>query len=236
MSSRLPVTLAYEDADERERLKRCLGKLNCKVSAQASLDDDYLLKNLASPGLLVVHFSLWRRDEWTFCGINSQSQKSQSALVILGNEQLFNAVSQGHCQADEYIRTPADETEFIARIGGVLQKLATGNSEKTACLRFADISFDIGKLEISSASGTTSILTAAEAKLLLRFLRSPNRVLTREQLMQANCADDESFERSVDVLVSRLRKKLESNNEAPRLIRTIYGIGYLFSADVKEFD
>ena len=84
-----------------------------------------------------------------------------------------------------------------------------------------------------AGDGRQESLTAAEASLLIALLKSPKRVLSREQLQGAALdRDDFAFDRSIDVRISRIRKKIETDPKAPRLIKTVYGAGYLFTAEV----
>jgi len=100
-------------------------------------------------------------------------------------------------------------------------------------VRFGAWTFDVGNLTLTHDDGHTEGLTAAEANLLLMFVKSPNRVLSREQL-QSDQDDGEDFpyERSIDVRISRLRKKIEVDPRKPQLIKTVYGAGYVLAKEV----
>jgi DNA-binding winged helix-turn-helix (wHTH) protein len=96
--------------------------------------------------------------------------------------------------------------------------------------RFDNFTFDLGSRTLSDASGNEVPLWRSEFALLAAFLRAPGRVLSREQLLDAvSGRRAEPFDRSIDVLVGRLRRKIELDAKAPRLIKTVPGVGYKFA-------
>lgn len=140
--------------------------------------------------------------------------------------------------ADDYLSKPFGTRELIARIGAVLRRRATPASDDGAATS-GDIVFDGWRLstarrELRSPSGAIVDLTGAEFDLLNVFLGQPQRVIGRERLIEMSrtrLAD--SSDRSVDVLVSRLRRKL-STSGGPAPIKTVRGVGYMFSAEVSR--
>ena len=125
----------------------------------------------------------------------------------------------------------------MARVNSVIRR-----REQLACAqrgadnrraRFGEWVFDPGNLSLTADDGHQECLTAAEAGLLTALLKSPKRVLSREQLQGADSErDDFPYDRSIDVRISRIRKKIERDVRSPRLIKTVYGAGYLFTAEV----
>jgi DNA-binding response OmpR family regulator len=89
--------------------------------------------------------------------------------------------------------------------------------------------FHVSTLTLAHEQGHCEVLSAAEAGLLITLLRAPRQILSREQLMQDR---DAAFDRCIDVRMSRIRKKLEADPKNPRLIKTVYGIGYMLTTDV----
>ena len=96
---------------------------------------------------------------------------------------------------------------------------------------FSGWRFETGRHLLIAPDGQEVSVSAAEAGMLQALLKSPNRILTREQLIGER--DLDPYDRSVDVRVSRLRRKLEDDPQNPRLIKTVYGAGYLFCSDVR---
>ncbi|WP_324741054.1 response regulator transcription factor [Tsuneonella sp. CC-YZS046] len=140
--------------------------------------------------------------------------------------------------ADDYLGKPFSTRELIARIGAVLRRhggQGIGEARReTGELRFQGWKFSTARRELHSPSGAIVDLTGAEFDLLNVFLGQPQRVIGRERLIELSrtrLAD--SSDRSVDVLVSRLRRKLSTaGGKAP--IKTVRGIGYMFSAEVSR--
>jgi len=158
-------------------------------------------------------------------------------LILTGAEDLFGRALAGELRCADYIKKPFCGAELAVRVRVVscrLQADLVASCDQRAYIaRFGDWTFDPARLELIHDDGRTERLTTAEAGLLKLFLRSPHRILAREQLLQGDPYDAGSFERSVDVLVSRLRKKLERDIREPSLISTVYGAGYQLSADVR---
>jgi two-component system OmpR family response regulator len=100
-------------------------------------------------------------------------------------------------------------------------------------LAFDGWRLDVARRELRSSNNTLMILSGAEFDLLLAFAEHPQRVLARDQLLDlARGASHDAFDRSIDVLVSRLRRKLEVDNKSPAVIRTIRSGGYIFTSKV----
>ncbi len=140
--------------------------------------------------------------------------------------------------ADDYLAKPFNPRELVARVRSVLRRAGARRidpSERSSA-QFAGYSYDRGSMILASATAPDVMLGAADARLLEAFLAAPNRVLTREFLLQQIGAED-VLDRAVDVAVSRLRKKLSKEQDGAEaggsLIRTVYGAGYMFTAKVK---
>jgi two-component system OmpR family response regulator len=141
--------------------------------------------------------------------------------------------------ADDYICKPFDPRELIARIRSVLRRSnalpADTRRQGRGVYAFEDWSLDVVKRVLTSPTGALVDLTTGEFDLLQAFLEHPQRVLTREQLLDiARGRSSVLFDRSIDVQVSRLRRKIEKDPQRPLLIKTVRGGGYLFTAEVSD--
>ncbi len=140
--------------------------------------------------------------------------------------------------ADDYLSKPFAVRELLARIRSVLRRtrmLPPGMqvTETAPMIRFGDWRLDTTARHLLDAEGTMVALSGAEYRLLRVFLDHPQRVLTRDQLLnltQGRQADP--FDRSIDLLVSRLRQRLQDVAREPRYIKTLRSEGYVFSANV----
>ena len=141
--------------------------------------------------------------------------------------------------ADDYITKPFGLRELVARIRAVLRRREAGqaavqrDSERRRC-RFGVWQLDRRSRRLSDSSGTQVVLTKGEYALLIAFLDAPQRPLSREHLLQATRIHEDVFDRSIDVQVLRLRRKLETDPNAPRVILTERGVGYVFALPVEQ--
>lgn len=185
-----------------------------------------------SPPLAVIDLGLPDRD-----GMEVVRELRQTAdcgvLILSGRDILSDRVLGLELGADDYVVKPFEPRELVARIRSILRRRAHaapgGQARRVAV--FAEWRYDPASLTLISAAGGEEILGAAEARLLLCFLEKPKRVLSREQL--AGSSDLAPFDRSIDVRVSRLRKRLNDDTQAPQLIKTVYGAGYVLPLSVR---
>ncbi len=143
--------------------------------------------------------------------------------------------------ADDYVPKPFNPRELLARIRAVLRRtakaIAVGPPQGVPheVLVFAGWSLDLTVRELRDAAGQHVELTGAEFDLLAALASAPQRVLSREQLLDRTRGHGaEVFDRSIDVLILRLRRKIEDNPKNPRLIRTERSVGYVFTAPVER--
>jgi two-component system OmpR family response regulator len=134
--------------------------------------------------------------------------------------------------ADDYLAKPCNPRELLARLRAVLRRRreADADASPSASYTFAGAHLDVSRRRLKGANGVAMCLTAGELSLLLAFVTQPNRILTREALLEhAHGADADVFDRAVDVQISRLRRKLHACVDR-ELITTYRGAGYLFNA------
>ncbi len=139
--------------------------------------------------------------------------------------------------ADDYVLKPFDPRELLARVRAVLRRSSEAQAaprrESRHIYRFAGWTLDSARHRLMAPEDVLVELTSAEFNLLLAFVRSARRVLTREQLIDLSGGETGySYDRSVDILISRLRRKMEEDPRAPKLIRTVRNGGYEFVAEV----
>lgn len=142
--------------------------------------------------------------------------------------------------ADDYLVKPFDARELLARVKAVLRRTtqagaAVTRSETRPVLSFAGWRLDIARRELRSADNTLIILSSSEFDLLLVFAEHAQRVLTRDQLLDLTRGSaHEVYDRSIDVQVGRLRRKLDTDAQTPSVIRTVRGGGYMFTPAVRR--
>jgi two-component system, OmpR family, response regulator len=143
--------------------------------------------------------------------------------------------------ADDYLTKPFNLRELMARVRAVLRRAEADRAppppdSKGTRYRFAGWELNLRTRRLTSPAGAPVGLTIGEFGLLTAFLRSPQQVLSREQLLAAtHLHDEEVYDRSIDVQILRLRRKLEADPSTPALIKTERGAGYVFAAPVQAF-
>lgn len=155
-------------------------------------------------------------------------------LILTGRGYTADRVMGLELGADDYVVKPFEPRELIARIRSILRRCEKHSEQVSATAHkiaeFSGWRFDSGTNALFSPCAEEFSLSTAEAQLLRLFLERPNRILTREQLLGER--DVSPFDRSIDVRISRLRRKIESDPHNPKVIKTVYGAGYLFSTTV----
>ena len=137
--------------------------------------------------------------------------------------------------ADDYLPKPFNPRELLARVKAVLRRghTLTPPPEAPVSLRFAGWTLDTAARQLTGKDGVVVPLSAGEYRLLRVFLEHPNRVLTRDQLLDLTRGREAMpFDRSIDMQVGRLRRRLNDTSPDPALIKTVRGEGYLFAASV----
>ena len=156
-------------------------------------------------------------------------------LIVTGRSDVSDRVVGLELGADDYITKPFEPRELVARVRSVIRRRdgagreQAGGGQQVEVAVFAGWRFAPATNMLIAASGERSAISAAEAELLNAFLRSPNRILQRDTLIGRELLPSD---RSIDVRVSRLRRKLENDPQHPDLIKTVYGAGYLFLGKV----
>lgn len=169
--------------------------------------------------------------------------RARSAIPIIvltarrDREDRISALEMG---ADDYVTKPCDPEELVLRVRNVLARSAAGAQDRRAVaatdrLKFSHWSLDLNARTLHKQSGEEVHLSRTEFNLLAAFAQAPNRVLSRGQLLDAICHNDHPpFERTIDVMVARLRRKIEEDFKKPVLITTMVGLGYRFTAEVSR--
>lgn len=160
-------------------------------------------------------------------------------IIVSARGQEMDRVVGLEIGADDYIAKPFGQKELLARVRALLRRSAglapfPGHS-KADVIRFDGWQLDLRRRELLEPAGAVVDLSAAEYDLLVSFLENPQRVLGRQRLLESSRARVSGInDRSIDVLISRLRRKLQTNGSLPPLIRTIRGVGYMFCAEMER--
>jgi len=158
---------------------------------------------------------------------------SVPVIMVTGKSDTVDRIVGLELGADDYVAKPFELRELLARVRSVLRRTratrAESAPEKSSSFEFGGFRLDVESQSLFTADGVRLHLTLAEFQLLHAFVRHPNRVLTRDQLLAASARRGwEPFDRSIDVHISHLRRKIEERPDRPQYIRTIRGAGYMF--------
>jgi len=185
----------------------------------------------ASPDVCLVDLSLPDRDGLALVHRLALEQGA-TVIIISGRAQVQDRVTGLELGADDYIIKPFDPTEVVARIRARLRRAAP-DTRSGATARFNGWTAHFDRYTLEDDSGAETPFSHAEGEVLRLFLERPKRLISRQAMQDTlGGAAGESFDRAMDVRVSRLRTKLREDPRNPRLIKTIYGAGYIFLGDV----
>ncbi len=168
-----------------------------------------------------------------------REQSTVPILMLTGLTDEADRVMGLELGADDYLGKPFSPRELLARIRALLRRAQAQATvadaiAKVRAYRFGTWELNIGLRRLRAADGTSVELTNGEFSLLTAFLSSPQRVLTRDQLLElSRLHNAEVYDRSIDVQILRLRRKIEPDPANPRFIRTERGAGYVFQATVE---
>lgn len=233
MSSNEHVLIVDDDQDIRELLQDYLQRNGYLVSVVEDGEGMWRTLDKEQIDLVVLDIMLPGDDGLALCRkLRASSAVPVIMLTALGDET--DRIVGLELGADDYLGKPFNPRELLARIRGVLRR-SGGEIGEMQTLRFADWTLDRDAHHLISPEGVVVNLSSGEYRLLDAFIGHPNRVLSRDQLMEILQGRDWGpFDRSIDVQVSRLRRKLKGNADAPELIKTVRGSGYMFTAKVSR--
>jgi two-component system OmpR family response regulator len=232
------ILLVEDDREIRTLVSRFLQGNDMRVSAVGDgRDMDRLLKDNRID-LVVLDVMLPGEDGLEICR-RVRSSSDLPVIMLTAKGEDVDRIVGLEIGADDYMTKPFNPRELLARIRAVLRRGGgASKSEATrsdAVLEFGGWRLDPNLRQLHDSDGVRVALTGAEFDLLLVFCERPRRVLSRDQLIDLTQGRGAApFERSIDVLVSRLRQKMEQDPREPTLIQTIRGGGYMFSPEVNR--
>ncbi len=159
-------------------------------------------------------------------------------IILTGRGETVDRIIGLEMGADDYLPKPFHLRELLARVKSVMRRVASGATLSGGAVRsrvrFGGWSLDLSSRELLSPGGEEVRLTTGEFDLLAAFVNNPNQVLTRDRLLDlARNREAGPFDRTIDVQVGRLRRKLEDDPQNPTMIKTVRGSGYIFTPTVE---
>ncbi len=188
---------------------------------------------MEEPDLIVLDLNMPEEDGLSI--VRDLKARSRVPVIMLtATASAIDRVVGLELGADDYIAKPCELRELVARIRSELRRsqAAPAAAAKNKAVRFGTKWLDVDARVLRDDEGVEHPLTASEFNLLKAFADNPKRVLTRERLLDlANARDPDAFDRAIDIRITRIRRKIESDPARPSVIRTVRGAGYLFSPD-----
>jgi two-component system, OmpR family, response regulator len=234
-----PVCIVVEDdITMRHLVMNYLEEHDIRAVAASRRDEVSALLSRSEPDLVILDLRLGQEDGLDLLR-EIRSHSDIPIIITTGHRRdEIDRVVGLELGADDYITKPFGLRELLARIRAVLRRREAGNAaaardaERGRC-RFGGWLLDRRTRRLTNSAGELVGLTKGEYSLLIAFIDAPQRPLSREHLLQATRIHEDVFDRSIDVQVLRLRRKLESDPSTPSIIQTERGVGYVFSLPVE---
>jgi DNA-binding response OmpR family regulator len=226
------VAILDDEPQIRALLSETLTEAGFQIIAFARATEFEAALRTRTPDVCLVDLGLPDRDGLAL--VHRLALESGAAIIIIsGRAQVQDRVTGLELGADDYIIKPFDPAEVVARIRARL-RVARPPAQAHRTARFNGWTAQFDRYVLVAGDGTEVSFSHAEGEVLRLFLESPKRLISRQQMQESlGGAAGESFDRAMDVRISRLRTKLGEDPRNPRLIKTIYGAGYIFLGDVE---
>lgn len=231
------ILVVDDDTEIRNLLHEYLQKQGYRVTAVADGKGLRSAVAVSHPDLIILDLMLPGEDGLTLCrDLRAKSEIPIIMLTARGDET--DRIVGLELGADDYVAKPFSPRELLARIKSVLRRARALpenlKTEESALFRFAGWSLDTATRNLTSPQGVVVALSGTDFRLLKIFVDHPNRVLTRDQLIDLMLSRDAGpYDRAIDVQVSRLRQRLGEDAKEPAIIKTVRGQGYVFAAHVE---
>jgi two-component system OmpR family response regulator len=202
-------------------------------------DGGEMRRTMAQGGVDLVILDLMLPGEDGLTLARSLREESSVGIIILtGRGEIVDRIIGLEMGADDYLPKPFHLRELLARVKSVLRRASSRDDDRQAAprsrARFSGWNLDLASRELLSPSGEEVRLTTGEFDLLAAFVNNANQVLTRDRLLDlARNREAGPFDRTIDVQVGRLRRKLEDDPQRPTMIKTVRGSGYIFTPAVE---
>lgn len=232
------ILIVDDDFEIRTLLRDYLGKHGYLVDTAASGEDMWRCLDRSTIDLIILDLMLPGDDGLVLCR-KLRADRDTPVIMLTALGETTDRIVGLEMGADDYLVKPFEPRELLARIKAVLHRArslpASDRKPPTGITRFAGWILDAEARLLRSPDGIAIPLSGGEFDLLNVFLSHPNRVLSRERLLELT-RDREAhpFDRSVDVQVARLRRRLGDDGKEPRIIKTVRNAGYVLAATVTQ--
>ena len=236
------ILLVEDDEKTRNLVREYLEENGCQTQAVADGKEMWAILETWEPDVVVMDLMLPGEDGLSLCKrLTTREETGHIPVIMLtarGSE--MDRVIGLEMGADDYLPKPFSSRELLARIKSVLRRARA--MPKSTCKRrqpteilFAGWILHLKAQQLTSPQGVIVELTKGEFELLQAFLKHPNEILNRDRIMDIYQGRESTiFDRSIDVMVGRIRKRLKEDPKHPSIIKTVWGKGYMLTTAVEE--
>ena len=238
MDQRHAVLVVDDDPSIREMLAEYLSERDCTVFAAADCGQARQFVAAQPCGVVLLDIGLPGEDGLSFARY-LRERHDIGIIILSGAGETIDRIIGLEIGADDYLAKPFDLRELHARLKSVARRYLRPVASSivapqhpapgTRQLSVGDCRLDLDRQQLFGAAGQEIAVTAMEFDLLRVFAERPNRPLSRDTLLDLTQNREwDPFDRSIDIRIARLRRKIEADPEKPRIIRTVRGVGYMF--------
>jgi two-component system phosphate regulon response regulator OmpR len=229
MSSEAHVLVVDDDQRLRTLLQRYLAENGFRVTTADDAGDARAKMRYVQPDLVVLDVTMPGETGLSLTEAMRREKSEIPILLLTARGAPEDRIAGFEAGADDYLPKPFDPYELVLRIRAMLRRVAP--PEALGPIQLGTLSFDTARDELSGPGGMVIHLTGGEAALLALLAKTPGDVLSREAIGQA-LGMDEAGERAIDVQVTRLRRKIETDPREPRFLHTVRGRGYVLKPGI----
>jgi DNA-binding response OmpR family regulator len=233
------ILIVDDERDIRDPLASFLGKNGLRVTRADSAAAAREILSVHAIDLILLDIMMPGESGISLAGHIRATTRTPLILLTAKADEVDRIVGL-EVGADDYVTKPFSPRELLARIRALLRRvndvgIGTVHAPDSTGYGFGPWVLKTGERELIDAAGVSIALSTAEYNLLLAFVTHPKRVLTRDQLLDLTQGRElAAFERSIDNLISRVRRKIEADPGEPKLIKTVRGGGYTLATDVRR--
>ena len=232
------ILLVDDERDIRDPLAAYLARNGVRVSKAASAAEARQTLSAYAIDLVLLDIMMPGEDGLQLAGF-IRATSSIPVILLTAKAEETDRIVGLEIGADDYVTKPFSPRELLARIKAVLRRAGDSggrvHAEESESYAFGPWVLKAGERELVDQDGVAIPLSTGEYNLLHAFVTRPRRVLSRDQLLDLTQGRElAAFERSIDNHISRLRKKIEDNPSDPKLIKTVWGGGYMLAAEVRR--
>ena len=230
MSDQKKILIVDDDKKLRELLARYLKEQGYQVDAAGDGKEMDRMLPRSAPDLIVLDLMMPGEDGLSIAR-RLRAEGEIPIIILSAKGEEVDRIVGLEMGADDYLSKPFNPRELLARINSVLRRAEQKGSQQRNVIIFDDYRMDLESYSLTH-NGEPVELTSGEFELLRHLAEHPNHVMSRDHLLDLlDSGVEEAFDRSIDVRITRIRKKIEQDPRHPRFIKTVRGVGYLFSTE-----